>query len=54
MWQSAPAVDFLIPDVVDGGVGGVNWGNDYPTATMNESWFWHNASSSMTQRPHPR
>jgi hypothetical protein len=34
MWQSAPAVDFI----VDGGA----WGNDYPYVTMNESWFWHN------------
>ena len=45
MWQSAPAVDFLVPDVIDGGVDGVTWGNDYPTVTMNESWFWHNASN---------
>jgi hypothetical protein len=34
MWQSAPAVDFII--------NGTSWGNDYPTVTMNESWFWHN------------
>ncbi len=45
MWQSAPAVNFLVPDVVDGGVDGVTWGNDYPTVTMNESWFWHNAQN---------
>ena len=34
IWQSAPSVTFI--------VDGVNWGNDYPTVTMNESWFWHN------------
>jgi hypothetical protein len=44
MWQSAPAVNFLVPDVVDG--GGVTWGNDYPTVTMNETWFWHNAQNA--------
>jgi hypothetical protein len=34
IWQSAPSVTFI--------VNGMNWGNDYPTVTMNESWFWHN------------
>jgi hypothetical protein len=37
MWQSAPAVDFI--------VDGMTWGNDYPTVTMNETWFWHNTSN---------
>jgi hypothetical protein len=46
MWQSAPAVDFLVPDVVDGGVDGVTWGNDYPVVTTHEDWFWHNASDA--------
>ena len=36
MWQSAPGVDFI--------VDGMTWGNDYPTVTMNESWFWHDAT----------
>jgi len=39
MWQSAPATDFI--------VNGTTWGNDYPTVTMNETWFWHN---TMSQR----
>jgi hypothetical protein len=34
MWQSAPATLFI--------VNGTTWGNDYPTVTMNETWFWHN------------
>jgi hypothetical protein len=34
IWQSAPSVTFIID--------GMNWGNDYPTVTTNESWFWHN------------
>jgi hypothetical protein len=38
MWQSAPAVDFI--------VNGTTWGNDYPTVTMNETWFWHDADGS--------
>jgi hypothetical protein len=37
MWQSAPAVDFII--------NGTTWGNDYPTVTTNETWFWHNANN---------
>jgi hypothetical protein len=37
MWQSAPATDFIL--------NGTTWGNDYPTVTMNESWFWHNTNS---------
>jgi hypothetical protein len=38
MWQSA--VDFIID--------GTTWGNDLPTVTQNESWFWHNASSETS------
>ena len=34
IWQSAPSVTFI--------VDGMSWGNDYPTVTMNEGWFWHN------------
>ncbi len=34
IWQSAPDVTFI--------VDGMNWGNDYPTVTTHESWFWHN------------
>ena len=34
IWQSAPSVTFI--------VDGMTWGNDYPTVTTNESWFWHN------------
>jgi hypothetical protein len=37
MWQSAPGVDFI--------VNGTSWGNDYPTVTQNETWFWHNTSN---------
>jgi hypothetical protein len=37
MWQSAPATQFI--------VDGTSWSNDYPTVTMNESWFWHNTES---------
>jgi hypothetical protein len=36
IWQSAPSVSFI--------VDGMTWNNDYPTVTMNESWFWHNAA----------
>lgn len=38
MWQSAPTVDFI--------VDGVNWSNDYPTVTQNESWFWHDSTGA--------
>ena len=38
MWQSAPATQFI--------VDGMTWSNDYPTVTMNETWFWHNAQSA--------
>ncbi len=38
MWQSA--VDFI--------VDGTSWGNDLPTVTTNETWFWHNTSSSTS------
>lgn len=41
IWQSAPGVDFI--------VDGMTWGNDYPTVTMNESWFWHNEQNSRVQ-----
>ncbi len=37
IWQSAPSVSFI--------VDGTSWGNDYPTVTMNESWFWHNQAA---------
>lgn len=37
MWQSAPATDFI--------VDGKSWGNDYPTVTTHEDWFWHNTSN---------
>jgi hypothetical protein len=37
MWQSAPATDFIID--------GKTWGNDYPTVTQNETWFWHDTSN---------
>jgi len=37
MWQSAPSTDFIID--------GTSWGNDYPTVTLNETWFWHNTSN---------
>lgn len=37
MWQSAPATQFI--------VDGTTWSNDYPTVTVNESWFWHNAQN---------
>jgi hypothetical protein len=36
MWQSA--ADFII--------NGTSWGNDLPTVTTNETWFWHNTSST--------
>jgi hypothetical protein len=51
IWQSDPGVALWPAD--PGGpndmgttfiLDGVNWGNDYPTVAMNESWFWHNAS----------
>jgi hypothetical protein len=38
IWQSAPAVAFI--------VDGMNWSNDYPTVTTNETWFWHNAAGT--------
>ena len=36
-WQSAPATSFIID--------GKTWGNDYPTVTQNDTWFWHNATN---------
>jgi hypothetical protein len=36
IWQSAPSVTFI--------VDGTSWGNDYPTVTTHETWFWHNQS----------
>ncbi len=38
MWQSAPNVSFI--------TNGTSWGNDYPTVTQNETWFWHNTSNN--------
>ncbi len=38
MWQSAPATQFIID--------GKSWGNDYPTVTTHEDWFWHNTASA--------
>src|SRR5450432_2108774 len=38
MWQSAPTTDFIID--------GKSWGNDYPTVTTHEDWFWHNADNA--------
>jgi hypothetical protein len=38
MWQSAPTTQFI--------VDGVSWGNDYPTVTTHEDWFWHDASGT--------
>lgn len=38
MWQSAPETDFI--------VDGTSWGNDYPTVTTHEDWFWHNAAAA--------
>jgi hypothetical protein len=35
MWQSAPATQFILD--------GTMWGNDYPTVTTSEAWFWHDA-----------
>jgi hypothetical protein len=43
MWQSAPGVTFI--------VDGKTWGNDYPTVTQNETWFWHNTSSQRVTAP---
>ena len=37
MWQSAPTTQFI--------VDGKTWGNDYPTVTTNETWFWHNTNA---------
>jgi hypothetical protein len=37
MWQSAPTVTFI--------VDGMSWGNDYPTVTTHEDWFWHNSTN---------
>jgi hypothetical protein len=41
MWQSA--VDFII--------NGTSWGNDLPTVTTHESWFWHNQQSQRVTAP---
>jgi hypothetical protein len=41
MWQSA--ADFI--------VNGTSWGNDLSTVTMNETWFWHNASDDRVTAP---
>ena len=37
MWQSAPSTDFIID--------GKTWGNDYPTVTQNDGWFWKNTQN---------
>jgi hypothetical protein len=36
IWQSAPNVLFI--------VDGKTWGNDYPTVTTHDAWFWHNVA----------
>ena len=36
IWQSAPMVTFI--------VDGNTWGNDFPTVTTHETWFWHNVA----------
>jgi hypothetical protein len=38
MWQSA--VNFIDD--------GSSWGNDLPTVTQNETWFWHNATDTTS------
>jgi len=38
MWQSA--VDFILD--------GTSWGNDLPTVTQNETWFWHTATDTTS------
>jgi hypothetical protein len=38
IWQSAPSVDFIID--------GQSWGNDYPTVTQHEDYFWHDAQGN--------
>ena len=38
MWQSAPTTQFILD--------GKSWGNDYPTVTTHEDWFWHDASGT--------
>src|SRR5579859_4855557 len=43
MWQSAPNVSFI--------VDGKTWGNDYPTVTQNETWFWHDTSNQRVTAP---
>ena len=47
MWQSAPR-----PSSSDGMHGA--WGNDYPTVTMNEGWFWHNPASERVREQRRR
>jgi hypothetical protein len=44
MWQSAPATTFILPDATACNGAPVCWSNDFDTVSMNESWFWHNAS----------
>lgn len=43
MWQSGPNTPFICD--------GMTWCNDYPTVTMNESWFWHNTSNQRVIDP---
>jgi hypothetical protein len=41
MWQSA--ADFI--------TNGTSWGNDLPTVTQNETWFWHGTSNGRVTAP---
>ncbi len=43
MWQSGPNTPFICD--------GMTWCNDYPTVTMNESWFWHNTNNERVIDP---
>ncbi len=43
MWQSGPMTPFICD--------GMTWCNDYPTVTMNESWFWHNTNNERVIDP---
>ncbi len=43
MWQSGP----MTPYICDG----MTWCNDYPTVTMNESWFWHDTNNERVIDP---
>ncbi|HEX8792865.1 MAG TPA: putative glycoside hydrolase [Polyangiaceae bacterium] len=43
LWQSGPMTPFICD--------GMTWCNDYPTVTMNESWFWHNTNNERVIDP---